>query len=151
MTDQLSDYRRIVDSFDADEGYPTDEWIDAFGALPQMAFTYREAARFLVNDLPNIAMRISCMSIFIDAGADRPAVSVAYHTGGWSGAEDLIRVMLRQFWIHRLHCKWERGGHFYFEVPNTLLVDHQSDGEASKVDSPAGADGPQHTEMEAGR
>ena len=42
-----------------------------------------------------------------------------YHTGGWSGNEDVIDALRRNvfFWA----CFWQkstRGGHYYFEIPH---------------------------------
>jgi hypothetical protein len=44
------------------------------------------------------------------------------HTGGWSGNESIISAFekskCRFFWWN--HVKWERGGHYYFEIyPST--------------------------------
>lgn len=76
------------------------------------------------HDLPEIAKGISCLSVSTESSErwgewGEPIIAVAFHTGGWSGAEDLIDAMLRNFWINHLHTKWERGGHFYFELPVT--------------------------------
>ena len=40
------------------------------------------------------------------------------HTGGWSGNEEIIQALERsksKFFFF-FHTKWERGGHYYFEV-----------------------------------
>ena len=113
---------RELPQFDCEDGYPVDAAIDA---LRNHEFSPGSAARFLVIDLPSIAEQISCMSVRIsDATAEfgRGQVkAIEYHTGGWSGAEELINTMLSHFWIRHLHTKWERGGHFYFEVPTLFL------------------------------
>ena len=60
-----------------------------------------------------------------------------YHTGGWSGNEDVIAA-LRQNWLFWAMCwqKSTRGGHFYFKINlsitkeaqwNIVHVDHQKD------------------------
>lgn len=38
--------------------------------------------------------------------------------GGWSGNEDIIAALResKSLFFYMLHSKWERGGHFYFEV-----------------------------------
>ena len=38
----------------------------------------------------------------------------AYHTGGWSGNEDIIRI-LKQSWIWGIYLeRYDSGGHYYF-------------------------------------
>ena len=39
------------------------------------------------------------------------------HTGGWSGNEDIIKALQSTlYWLMYWH-KSERGGHYYFEIP----------------------------------
>lgn len=41
------------------------------------------------------------------------------HTGGWSGNEEIIRVLLENVWLTSFkmrYVKWEVGGHYYFEI-----------------------------------
>ena len=108
---------------ECEEGYPTDEGL---AALRNRAFDPREAARFLVYDFPRICAGISCCTVRVADTerdfVDRPIYRVAFSTGGWSGAEDLIDIMLNHFWIRHHHTKWERGGHYEFEVPVALLA-----------------------------
>jgi hypothetical protein len=122
----MSEYQDLIDTYESAEGYPTDEWIDRFNALPATTITPAQAADFLVNRLPEIAKTISCMQIRVeDATTDfkvEPVKRVEYITGGWSGAEMLIGAMLRQFWIGHYHSLWKRGGYFVFEVPRSLLA-----------------------------
>ena len=44
---------------------------------------------------------------------------IELHTGGWSGNEDIIEAFRhsRCLFFFMFHTRWERGGHFYFEVP----------------------------------
>lgn len=47
------------------------------------------------------------------------------HTAGWSGNEDIIEAFRKSkcMFFYMYHTKWERGGHYYFEVyPNTWNV-----------------------------
>jgi len=119
-------YKDLIDSYDYDEGYPAEAWIDKFEALPMPAIGPAQAADFLVNRLPEIAKTISCMQVRIEDTKDEfrgnPMKRVEYITGGWSGAEDLIGAMLGQFWIKHYHSLWKRGGYFVFEVPETDLA-----------------------------
>lgn len=54
--------------------------------------------------------------------SDKPHLKVALHTGGWSGNESIMEALQnnRVFWM-LFHTKWERGGHFYFEIPTANL------------------------------
>lgn len=119
-------YRALIASYEADEGYPDDGWIAQFRSLDRFALKIEDAAQFLVRDLPPIAKTISSLLVRIEDGKDEviedaTVKRIEYHTGGWSGAEDLIGAMLGQFWIGHFHTRWERGGHFYFEVPDKIF------------------------------
>lgn len=110
--------------FECEDGYPTDESLDG---LRSHVFDPRTAALFLVHDLEVIKNAgISCMSVDVEDGQNKygrsPIKKISYHTGGWSGAENLIEAMLGHFWIRHFHTKWERGGHYYFEVPKQMLT-----------------------------
>lgn len=119
------EYKTLIASYESEEGYPSEAWIDAFNTLPKQAIKPAEAADFLVNRLPDIAKTISCMQVCVedakDDYRDAPMKRIEYITGGWSGAEDLIQAMLRQFWIGHYHSLWKRGGYFVFEVPASAL------------------------------
>lgn len=110
-----------VVTVECEEGYPTDEGL---AALRSHAFDPREAAQFLVHDFPAICAGISCCSVRVEDGktiTGAKAHRIAFSTGGWSGAEDLIGTMLSHFWIKHHHSKWQRGGHYEFEVPAGFL------------------------------
>ena len=51
------------------------------------------------------------------------------HTGGWSGNEDIIGVLMDTlFWM----ICWEssvRGGHYYFEIPDFIMNKDGKDGD----------------------
>ena len=42
------------------------------------------------------------------------------HTGGWSGNEEIIGVLMNNFFWHFYWEKSERGGHYYFEIGKGL-------------------------------
>jgi len=117
----VSPYEELMASYEAADGYPADAWIARFDALPRTAMSPTEADHFLLDRLPAIAKTISCMQVIISDAKDevwgKPLKRIEYITGGWSGAEDLIGVMLKQLWIQQRHTMWKRGGYFVFEVP----------------------------------
>jgi len=42
-----------------------------------------------------------------------------FHTGGWSGNEDIIKAILSNIYLTNLYMKyemWKRGGHYYFKI-----------------------------------
>ena len=133
-------YQRLIDSYDAEEGYPAEAWIDSFESMPVTAFGPTQAEDFLVRQLPRIAETISCMQVTVSDARDdyrgAPLKRIEYITGGWSGAEDLIHAMLGQFWIKHFHTLWKRGGYFVFEVPDRsprAASQELAHGEASEV------------------
>lgn len=56
-----------------------------------------------------------------DWGFIRKGKKLELHTGGWSGNESIIAALESNlmFWI-LLWVKSERGGHYWFEIPDTL-------------------------------
>lgn len=107
----------IVD-FECDGGYPTDESLDR---LRSHSFEYWEGPAFMLDDFPVICGEISCCQVNVTDDVDfmgSPVKRISFSTGGWSGAEELIGVVLSHFWLRRFHTKWERGGHYKFEIPD---------------------------------
>ena len=115
----ISELTKLIGSIESDSGYLTSEWLER---LRTFDFSLRSAAPFLAW-LPGIKPHLACCSITIEHGENdlgSPVEFIEFHTGGWSGAEDLMSVMLGQTWIAHFHTKWTKGGHFYFEVPSKL-------------------------------
>jgi hypothetical protein len=47
---------------------------------------------------------------------------IELHTAGWSGNESIIEALQKnQYLMMMFYSKWERGGHFYFEIVPTSL------------------------------
>jgi hypothetical protein len=110
----------LIANIDSEDGYLTDAWLDRLRAFD---FKIHDAARFLVW-LPNIKPHLTCCTITLSQGQThlgKMAQPLEFHTGGWSGAEELIDAMLAHFWIRYFHTKWERGGHFSFEIPDSYV------------------------------
>jgi hypothetical protein len=50
-------------------------------------------------------------------GVEHDGRKLELHTGGWSGNEEIISVLQNSmFWVMYWQ-KSERGGHYYFELP----------------------------------
>lgn len=105
-----------------EHGYLTDAWLEAFRSSSLRA---DEAARFLLETFPAaVDLMHGYPSLAIKDAEDAwapPAKRIEFHTGGWSGAEDLIAAMLGHFWIDQCLVEWKRGGHYVFEVPLSML------------------------------
>ncbi len=106
----------LISGVESSDCYLTDAWLDrfrAFGVSPQ------DGAQFLAW-LPNIKPYLACCTVNRNHGETdlgSSAEFIEFHTGGWSGAEELRTAMLEQFWIRYFHTKWSRGGHYTFEIP----------------------------------
>ena len=101
------------------DGYPTEESLTAFHALPALSFGRDEAAVALRRELAKCAE--NCCAFYEEREAKdilgRPCIHGHFSTCGWSGAEDLLGALLGKFWIRHLQLQWNRGGHFIFEFP----------------------------------
>lgn len=42
-------------------------------------------------------------------------------TGGWSGNESVIKAMKQNFFWFIAHSKWQRGGHYWFDLKPYML------------------------------
>ena len=117
MSEAIDDF---IETIDSEDGYLTAAWLERLRAIE---FTVHAAARFLVW-LPNIKPHLACCFLSLAHGETdlgKPAHFLEFHTGGWSGAEELIDAMLGHFWIKYFHTKWLRGGHFTFAIPEAQL------------------------------
>lgn len=117
---------RIAEWFECDaDGYPEEESLERLRALgtSPLGMEMWEAARFLVFDFPEISNQIACCRVEVRDDESEPVKRIEFVTGGWSGAEELIGVMLKHFWVSHMHDRWERGGLFTFEVPLLWLTD----------------------------
>ena len=109
----------LIGGVESSDGYLTDTWLDRLRAFE---FSPQDGAQFLAW-LPNIKPHLACCTINRSHGETdlgSPADFIEFHTGGWSGAEELIAAMLEHFWIRYFHTKWSRGGHYTFEIPTKI-------------------------------
>ena len=103
------------------DGYLEGEWLDELEVVKMDA---KSAAHFLVNVFPRAVACLSCASIDIKDSVTilgKPAKHIKFSTGGWSGAEELIDIMLKKFWVKYYHDSWKRGGHYEFHVQGSML------------------------------
>jgi hypothetical protein len=110
----------LITGIESSDGYLTDPWLDR---LRTFEFSTQDAAQFLAW-LPNIKPHLACCTINLSHGETdlgAPADFIEFHTGGWSGAEEMIAAMLEHFWIQYFHTKWSKGGHYTFEIPTKFL------------------------------
>jgi hypothetical protein len=99
-----------------DDGYPTDESLDAIRGLP-LDF---EKARDFVK-----AALWDCEENCCASYSAEPAKSITgklvthvyFSTGGWSGAETLIALIESRPDTSMPMIQWRRGGHYIFEFP----------------------------------
>jgi len=110
----------LIGGVESSDGYLTDTWLDRLRAFE---FSPQDGAQFLTW-LPNIKPHLACCTINRSHGETdlgSPAELIEFHTGEWSGAEELIAAMIEHFWIRYFHTNWTRGGHFSFVIPTQFL------------------------------
>lgn len=47
----------------------------------------------------------------------KPCIKLYLSTGGWSGNEDIIKILQETFFWHLFWVNSHRGGHYEFEIP----------------------------------
>jgi hypothetical protein len=99
-----------------DDGYPTDESMDAIQAMP---FGFLEAPIFVREALADCAENCCASYSEEEAGniVGEPVIHGYFSTGGWSGAESLIHLIESRFDTRYSMLQWRRGGHYIFEFP----------------------------------
>ena len=97
-----------------DDGYPTDESMEAVEAMP---IDFAGAPAFVRAALANCAE--NCCAYYDEAPAEstsgRPVIHASFSTGGWSGAESVIYLIERRPDTSHSMLSWHRGGHYVFE------------------------------------
>lgn len=116
---------RQCEWFECDDGYPTEESLARLRSWLKDA-TPKQAAAFMLHDFVPITEQISCCRawwvdlpkgemISMFGGGSK---QLRFATGGWSGAEDFIEVVLTCFCVNAImYSIWRRGGYYEFEVP----------------------------------
>ena len=102
------------DQLDA-EGYPTDEWLGFISNYKP------EPGQMTIMEFVKVLSLGWWMPEwgFVLGGKRRGIRKLELHTGGWSGNETTIEVILKN--IHLTHfdmhyTQWRTGGHYYFEI-----------------------------------
>lgn len=101
-----------------EEGYPIDEDFTAFTAT-EPPLNFAKAGAWLLSELPRAAEHMCC-ACDIRRGKDimgKPVMRISFSTSGWSGAESIIALINRRIDMRRQMLRWQRGGHYVFEVP----------------------------------
>jgi hypothetical protein len=96
-----------------DEGYPTEEFLDFIK-------DYTDKTMPILDFL-----EILCDGWYYDSWGFvlhrkyKGKRKLELHTGGWSGNEDTISVILGNIYLTHFkmrYVKWTTGGHYYFEI-----------------------------------
>jgi hypothetical protein len=110
------------------DGYPEQHELDAIGNWDiKDAFNLIDyiKERWTYND--SFRMKWDKDKLF-----NKPVLLLEMHTVGWSGNESIINALLEnQFFSMMWYKKWERGGHYYFEV-NPLGIGYKKVAEMAK-------------------
>lgn len=115
---------RVAPWFEVENAYPTDASLERLEELFE-EITPADAARFMLYDFKEIVDGMWAAKAWWEAWPDgdlkvmgSDARKLCFATGGWSGAEDFIEVVLKCFYINgTMHMLWKRGGYYEFEVP----------------------------------
>jgi hypothetical protein len=119
------------------EGYPTAE-DDDFVAWDALPLDFKQAARFVLRELPKAAENC-CASCTVTEAADfmgDPVTRIEFSTGGWSGAESLLGFISSRFDTRHFMESWRRGGHYVFEIEPYHLAScdtHPEGGDAKQA------------------
>jgi hypothetical protein len=96
-----------------ENGYPTDEWLDFIKDYKPEVMPIMDFLKLLERGwyLSNWGFRLHKKYKGIR--------KLELHTGGWSGNEITINVILDNIflkWLHMKYYQWNVGGHYYFEI-----------------------------------
>lgn len=111
---QIGTYPETLD-VDA-SGYPSEAAVEAC----QMVGS-RDIQRWMLYVFPLLAKSIPYAGVqtrTVDDEVDGESLEITFATGGWSGCEDFIHAVLRNFFIKSFFLKEQRrGGGYTFVVP----------------------------------
>lgn len=97
-----------------DDGYPTEESLSQVKNLKAS-----EVENFLLNVLPEFDLPylvVEKNTAHSKYNSSKTTTQICVHTQGWSGNEDLIAAMEANAFMSLRLAKWERGGHWTYEV-----------------------------------
>ena len=106
-----------------DDGYPDEEKLEALAAEPMDA---RKSACLLLDLAMQPYPVVYATSVEDGTDCGRAVKVVSLSTGGWSGAESTLGVVLARADVKLFH--WEssrRGGHYTFHIDPFLLQEQQ--------------------------
>ena len=105
------------------DGYPTKQEIEQLKVYS--GHPHAENAKFDIERLINFLSEIWYLP---DWGIYKNGRQFELHTAGWSGNEEIIGVLQGSFFWFMFWQKSERGGHYYFELPEAVDQDSQAGG-----------------------
>lgn len=109
----------MIPAIEFDDCYPTDESMEvarAYMGDPEPKH-WNDAPRWIRATLSDCAENC-CADYDEEEDTDimgRPIIRARFSTGGWSGAEDIIRLIEGDFFCAQHMVQWRRGGHYIFE------------------------------------
>lgn len=105
-------------SIEYEDCYPIDEDFVEWGNVSAPKLSFENAREWLLRELPRAAENMPCFCS-IRRGKNisgEPVRLIEFSTGGWSGAESIIRLIKRRVDLNSQMLSWRRGGHYVFEV-----------------------------------
>lgn len=93
------------------DGYPTQDGLEAI-----KNFSGHIATPGAKLDIETLLELLHVVWYFPDY-IKRNGRQLELHTGGWSGNEEIISVLQESMFWYLYWQKSERGGHYYFELP----------------------------------
>jgi hypothetical protein len=111
----MTQLEKLPDQLLDSEGYPTDEWLEFLrqytpdDSLPIMDFVQN----VLIDGWWMPAWGFKLKRKY------KGVRKLELHTGGWSGNEEIINVLVRNFYLTQFamkYVKWTTGGHYYFKI-----------------------------------
>lgn len=102
-----------------ENGYPTQEALDYIQDFPFDAARLEEILDFAGTlwHWPDYWVKTS--DCFDDNSyGGKPYIRYVFHTGGWSGNEDVVTAMEENMLIKMMApYSWSRGGHYEYRIP----------------------------------
>lgn len=104
-----------------DEGYPTQKALDYIG---NWSIIYKDDETFVgqyfsKEDKEQELVDFIQQLWYYDDGIEVHEHFIEIHTLGWSGNEEVIRILKKTWWWNKYHWITRTGGHYYFNTADT--------------------------------